>query len=491
MMCIQIPDLGVAYMKRLPQGWSFSMQYAVAILRYIFWKFDNKLQRYVDDVFLALPNSNSEKEFVELWEDFMKTIKKYNLRIKGSKTFLLNIKFNFLGYTISEGAIYANPHSVNRIMELSWKNMKTVKAVMALLGMIRYLAKFMKRSTHVLNGLTQAIRNKKPAELIDWTPELIADFNKVMKALGELSETYPFECDLETVVVVDTSKLATGGLIYQIKDGKPRIVSFFSRTRKDMERKFQFSSCNFEAIGACAILKSQEPWLMDTTKQITLLTDSMSLVKLWKKFKKNMVPSDDIKLNNCLMELNRYPMLNIMHTSNKSAVMLHPDFVSRMGYDPKPTDITYCKEEQGVAKCKICELAEVPMVDGQKINEKIGEISKVWADNNPIGTAYAKLFQITSEVRVPIAQLKKRNISLTDLLNNKNMIAAIQKTDRVYRDIIDCLENGRINFPRKHARAETIKLNREPKLDQGTLILSKMMDNKKIWVYPVPNRLHG
>lgn len=487
MMCIQIPDIGVAYFKRLPQGWSFSMQHAVTTLQYVLWKFGNSCQRYVDDVFLALPNSNSEKEFVELWENFMKTLKKYNLRIKGSKTFLLNIEFNFLGYRISEGAIEANPHSVNRIMELSWKNMKTVKSVMALLGMVRFLAKFMKRSTHVLHGLTQAVRNKKPAELIDWTPELIKSFENVMKALGELSKTYPFESDLETVIIVDTSKIATGGLIYQIKEAKPRIVSFFSRSRKDAERKFQFSSCNFEAIGACAILKSHEPWLLDSSKQITLLTDSMSLVKLWRKFKKNLVPSDDIKLNNCLMEMSRYPLLNIMHASNKSAAMLHPDFVSRMGYDEKSKEILICKEAEGVAKCKICELAEIPTEYGEKINQKLGEISAVWAekplfDNN----LHAKLFQITSEIRVPIAQLKNRNISLSDLLSNKNMIAALQKTDKVYRDIIDCLENGRVNFPRKHARAEAIKLNREPELDNGALTLSKIMDNKKIRVYPIP-----
>ena len=185
--------------------------------------------------------------------------------------------------------------------------------------------------------------------------------------------------------------------------------------------------------------------------------------------------------------MSRYPLLNIMHASNKSAAMLHPDFVSRMGYNEKSSQIAICKEAEGVAKCKICELAEIPVEYGEKINEKLGEISAIWAENVMFdNNVHAKLFQITNETRVPIAQLKRRNISLTDLLNNKNMIATLQKTDRVYRDIIDCLENGRVNFPRKHARAETIKLNREPKLDQGALMLSKMMDGKKIWVYPIP-----
>ena len=485
-MCIEIPDVGIACMTRLPQGWSFSAQYTVAVLRRILWKFDNNIQRYIDDVFLSLNDSSSEKEFVELYEDFMKTLKRYNLRIKGSKTFLLNVTFNFLGYRIENGAIMANPHFVNKLEQIRWQDLKTVRQVMGLNGMARYVAKFMKKSTHVMNGLNQVIRNRKPNELIVWDKELIEKFELMKKALKELSKTYPFELNLETVITVDTSKIATGGLIYQIKDGKPRIVAFFSRTRKDLERKFQFSSCNFEAIGACAIMKSHEPWLLQTRKPITLLTDSLSLVKLWRKFKKNLIPSDDIKLNNCLMELRRYPMLNMMHASNKSAAMLHPDFVSRMGHSPKNVDTTPCKDAEGVAACKICELAKIPIENGQAIDGKLAEISQSWSENMIYGGQMAKLFQISSETRVPIAQLKQRNISLTDLLNNKNLISTLQKMDKVYRDIIDCLKHGRKNFPRKHARAETIKVNRDPILTEGALSITKWLDGKEVRVFPVP-----
>ena len=486
MMCIEIPDVGNACLTRLPQGLSFSAQYTVATLRQITWKFNDNIRRYIDDVFLSLNNNNSEKEFCELWENFMKTLKRYNLRIKGSKTFLLNFDFNFLGYRISQGAIQANPHLVNKILEIKWEDLKTIKSVMGVNGMVRYLAKFMKRSTHTMSALTQAIRNKKPAEKMVWTPELINKFNLIKEALKELSETYPFDPNLETVITVDTSKIATGGLIYQIKDGKPRLVAFFSRSRKDIERKFQFSSCNFEAIGACAILKSHEPWLMEANKSITLLTDAMSLVKLWRKFKMNLCPSDDIKLNNCLMEMRRYPKLNIVHASNKNASMLHPDFVSRMGYDMKSTSDTYCAPREGVAACKICELAHIPIENTELINNKFGEISVVLAENIPLGGDLAKVFQLTNEARVPIARLKQRNISLKDLLNNKNIISALQKTDRVYRDMIDCLINNRPNFPRKHARAETIRVNREPILDGGALSITKWLDGQKIRVYPIP-----
>ena len=133
-MCIEIPDVGIACMVRLPQGWSFSAQHTVALLRRILWKFGDNIRRYIDDVFLSLNNSNSEKEFCELYEDFMRTLKQYNLRIKGSKTFLLNLTFNFLGHRISDGAIEASPHYVNKLLNIKWQDLKTVRQVMGLNG---------------------------------------------------------------------------------------------------------------------------------------------------------------------------------------------------------------------------------------------------------------------------------------------------------------------------------------------------------------------
>ena len=58
--------------------------------------------------------------------------------------------------------------------------------------------------------------------------------------------------------------------------------------------------------------------------------------------------------------------------------------------------------------------------------------------------------------------------------------------DKVYRDMIDCMEHGRKNFPRKHARAETIKVNRDPKLDGGALSITRWLDGNEIRVFPIP-----
>ena len=485
--CVDVPDMGTFVFVRLPQGWSYSAQFTVTVLKRIFWKFGENLQRYLDDIFIAVNNSDSEKEFVELYESFHKTLRRYNLRIKGQKTFLLNFDFNLLGYRISDGQLGPNPHLVNKILHIKYTDLKTVKSIMALIGMARYLAKFMKRSTHVMHGLTQAIRNKKSSEHIEWDNKLIDSFDLVKEALRELTKTHPLEWDLQTVVAVDTSAIATGGIIYQIgKNGQPQISAFFSRSRKDTERKFKISSCHMELYGLVCLLEAFRPWLMQMKNTISVITDSHSLVKLYRKFKMNLCPSNDMKLNNSLWQLRHYD-LNIMHASNKSAIMLQPDFVSRMGYEPKTVEKGYCEDKVGTAKCQICEIADLPMENPKKFNDGIGHLSAVMVSESFLGKESGKLFQLTKDKQiVPIGQLKRRNITLKEMLNNGNLIAALQKTDKVYRDIIDCLENGRENFPRKHARAETIRLNRQPKLVNGALNLHKYQNGAESRVYPLP-----
>ena len=485
-LCIDVPDLGGFAFVRLPQGWSYSAQFTVTVLKRIFWKFGQNMQRYLDDIFLSLNNKNAtEKEFIELYEAFMKTLRRYNLRIKGSKTFILIQSFNLLGYFIANGTVGPNPHLVNRIVEIKWENLKTVKQVMGVIGMARYLAKFMRRSTHVMNGLTKAIKNRKTSEKMVWDDQLKDSFAKLKEALGELTQVYPLESDLQTVIVVDTSALATGGIVYQIdKDGNPRICAFFSRSRKDKERKFKLSSCHMELYGLVVLLEAFRPWLMQMQQVITVITDSHSLVKLYKKFKMNLCPSNDMKLNNCLWELRHYN-LNIMHASNKSAIMLSPDFISRMGYEPKSVEKGLCEDKEGMAKCAICEMADLPIENARSFNDKVGHLAKIMASDAYVDKNH--LFQIKPELQiVPIGQLKKKNVTLTELLNNGKLVAQLQKMDKVYRSIIDAIENGRPHFPRKYPKAETIRLTRKPELKDGALMLHKYLDGVEIKVYPLP-----
>ena len=54
------------------------------------------------------------------------------------------------------------------------------------------MAKFMRKSTHVMHGLTQAVRNKKTTETIEWDNKLIDAFELVKDALRELTRTHPW-----------------------------------------------------------------------------------------------------------------------------------------------------------------------------------------------------------------------------------------------------------------------------------------------------------
>ena len=95
-----------------------------------------------------------------------------------------------------------------------------------------------------------------PSEKVEVNEEFIAIVEKVKRALNEMVATHPFNPELPTIVVVDTSLRQTGGFIYQM-DGKiPRFIAFYSRNRPDAERKIFIGSCHIEILGFGGLLQA-------------------------------------------------------------------------------------------------------------------------------------------------------------------------------------------------------------------------------------------
>ena len=482
--CIDVPDIGIFHLEVLPQGFAPSAQWAIAVIKKILWKFNDHLKRFMDDVIMF--STEGEDHFIYLYEQLLKTLDEHGLRLKGSKTFVLNFEANFLGNLISHGVMKASPHLQIRIDQARKEDIKTIGQMKSYLGTINYLIKFMVRSTLVLRPLQQAAKGTDMKKLFPWTPELEHDFEQTKKAVKELVQLHAFDFDLDTIIICDSSKYHSGGLIIQIKNGQKRLVACFSRTRKDAERIFDLSSCHSEFLALCAIGVQFEPWLAQMKKVITVITDSMSLVKLWRRIKKNQCPSTDTLLNNCVWQL-KYLDLNIIHSSNKTENIKIADYISRFGINQTFDDKT-CTIKEGMKKCRVCEAAAIPLHDVKLLNKAINKVSHSSAmiEREGFWEKQDKIMKLSPQKIVPVRRLKKIDMSFSQLLNNPKIIRELQQQDKVFRAIIDCLEAGRPNFPRKYAKATTINEKREPEMVNGALKLSKYPKGIRTTVYPIP-----
>lgn len=95
-----------------------------------------------------------------------------------------------------------------------------------LLGKIAFISDCLPSRVEITSKLSEATGGKMPKDKIDWTEELAKDFETLKKVVNsQLVDLYPVLPGLETIVVVDSSYIATGGFLLQIKEGKRHFQS--------------------------------------------------------------------------------------------------------------------------------------------------------------------------------------------------------------------------------------------------------------------------
>ena len=280
--------------------------------------------------------------------------------MKGKKTFLLYKQFNFLGHVVANGQIRASPHRVDKIRIIKHTDIITVKQMESFLGMCLFLSRFMIRSQDVFSPLRLAVKGHARASTIDWTPALIDSFDRAKLALNELIANHPFIPKLRTVVVVDTSRYGTGGILYQIHfiDGRqtPKIIRTFHRVKKGAEKNLYFSSCLMELNGLLATVTAFWPYLESAQlhNPVTIVTDNKPVMLIFRKLKNNEMPSDNASICKILWDMRRLWNANVVHSKNTGLAIGVVDAISR-----DFLDIADIKHECGGPKdaCTVCRAA--------------------------------------------------------------------------------------------------------------------------------------
>ena len=494
--CVKIPALGTWAMTRTVQGWSKSAQAVQDKLDRIFWPLAKYLRKYMDDIILGV--DSTEEEFLEVLEQFFKICQRYGIRLKGKKCRFLSPSYNYLGVEVNQGTIGPNKHKVIKLREVEWSSITTKGKLRTFVGAVGFLARFLRRSAEVLRPLQKAMSGGKAEKLVQ-TAELEEAFNRVKKALGELTRTHPFDPDLQTVVVVDTSLHQTGGFMYQIgRDGAPKMIAFFSRTRKDTERAVPLSSCHMEIIGAKCMCIAFYPMLSRCTKTITMITDSAAFVKIFTRFKKQVIVSDDTVINNALYVMGSRLDMNVIHMKNEHALIDFSDTLSRLcellgtPLDPKECSGT---------NCQICEAAQVVEAGRQSITQAVSNICRISMgkiresifeeDALPRKDADAAIFALRKPrcdgLFPTFAEIKNKRFDLRSLLDDHRAIAAMQAKSADLRKIRRGLENGRVNYPKHEARLQKMIEEEQAQLSKhGVITILKYVHGQPTRLIPIP-----
>ena len=362
--CVDIPILGLYCFTRVVQGWGPAAQICMDVLTRVFFAIAMYIRKYMDDIVFA--TKKCEKTYIEKLDQFFTICQQNGIRLKGSKCFFLTQEFNYLGFRISEGKLKASPHYVLRLKSTTIEKLTTKGGLYSFIMSVRFLARFQNHSTELLHTLNNACKGSLKEKLI-WTEELKQEFHKVMRALDELAELHPYDPLLPSVIVVDTSKTATGGFLYQNGPKGPRLISFFSRTRRDKERKTPLSSCHMEILGLKAMVCALYELLRQSKTTVTIVTDSRAVVKVFEKYRKSELPSNDTVLNNALYTIVSTIDVNVVHARNTNMNIKFTDDMSRLGLF---VESSTC---EGAPKCTICAAADPDSEVGARVINSIEE----------------------------------------------------------------------------------------------------------------------
>ena len=487
--CVDVPTLGTYCFVRLVQGWAPAAQVCQEVLTHIFYPIHEFLEKYMDDLIFA--TEPSSELYLHKLRQFFQICRSNGLRLKGEKCFFGVYEFNYLGCRISHGVMKASPHYVMRLDKVIYEELTTKTKVRSFIQSVAFIQKFLNHSTALLKPLRDATIGEKKDTFL-WTPELIASFNKIRAALKELYDLHPFDPTLQTILIVDTSKIATGGFMYQTGPQGPRLITFFSRSRKEAERKIPLSSCYMELTGMKSMVLSLLPMLQQCDKPIIVVTDSRSVVKIFEKFRRFEVPSHDTVINNALYHILSAIDVQVIHANATNKNIKIADDLSRLGV---MKNIVEC---EGKPKCGICQAADPFDIDKANILNFVEQMNSVdlnFGNNfNPIkwddptmsddSAAFKTLTVFKIDENSEFSA--ERKMQLQQFLSQDRIIQQIQDRSPILRRLRQGLEAGRTSYPQKQQILQTLLETKRAKIEDGMIKIDKYTDGVLSRVIPIP-----
>ncbi|MGL5772764.1 MAG: RNase H-like domain-containing protein, partial [Bacteroidales bacterium] len=204
-------------------------------------------------------------------------MKNAGLMLNDKKCQYFKRELKILGHRISENGIRIDEDRLEAIQKLEFP--VTFKKLQSYLGLISYCRKFIKNLAELSEPFYQLIKkyNKKEISKLIITEELRDKFAEIKSLLlSKKTLTLP-KPDSELIITTDASDLAVGATIGQKDSTEESIISYFSKTLTEQQRRY--SATEKELLAIILTLKRFRHLLLG--RKITLQTDHKALTYLF------------------------------------------------------------------------------------------------------------------------------------------------------------------------------------------------------------------
>ena len=239
--CGILPYFGSAsYLyQRMPMGINISpavwQSYINAILSCLSRR--KYCEAIMNDLLLFMPNKQSHFEKLE---DFLKALCKHGLKISPKKCQLFKTELQDMGNTIfiDDRCVCVKPLR-SRLEAIQKLKLPVIpKGCKSFAGMVNFVSIFSPELQKLLKPIYDLTKKGKP---FLWEKEQQEAFEEIKRRMLNPPVLSMPDRKGRFILYSDTSKLATGSMLYQYQNGKPRLIAYASKRIPEAAKNYSIT----------------------------------------------------------------------------------------------------------------------------------------------------------------------------------------------------------------------------------------------------------
>ena len=289
--------------------------------------------KLADDIYCG---GSTPEEALMQWKRVLQALKDNGLRLSASKTTVCPKSVSILGWIWETGSIRASPHKLSTLAVVDLPS--TVCKLRSYIGSYKYLSRVLKGYSEVLRPLEEMVAGRDTKEKLEWNNNCITAFRRSQDHLKSAkSLTMPRKED-QLQIVCDASNTGVGAALFVLRAGVPHVAGYFSSPYR--KHQTSWMPCEAEALSISAAVTHFSPYIVQSTHQTMVLSDSLPCVQAFRKMLKGEF-SSSARVSTFLSVICRF---NIQLVHLKGSENIYADYASRNAVE--------CGD--GTGRCQVC-----------------------------------------------------------------------------------------------------------------------------------------